>query len=124
MKKGFTLVELLVVIVILSVLAVMIVPRIQGIIYDSQEESYKLLVIRLENTANDYVTDNNLTSQIKASTPLDVYLYQLINADYIEQADLVDPRGSGKTLDSNNSYIRFTLENGSVVYTANIVVQE
>ncbi|MDD4298569.1 MAG: type II secretion system protein [Bacilli bacterium] len=118
MKKGFTLVELLAVIVILGIIAVITVPRIQEALYELQDDAYDLLVTQIEESANDYVVNNNLASQVTVGNPLDIYLHQLIDAGYIKQEDLADPRSEGDYIDPVSSYVRFTLEAGDLEYKA------
>lgn len=117
MKKGFTLVELLAVIVILGIIAVITIPRIQDVLQESQDDSYNLLSEKLVDKAKDYVNDNRLDEQVTATAPVDVYIYQLVDSGYIENKDLEDPRESGDYIDPDNSYVRFTLENGQLVTT-------
>lgn len=118
MKKGFTLVELLAVIVILGVIAVITVPRIQESLYKLQDDAYEILVTQVEESANDYVVNNHLESQISVGNPLDVYLHELIDVGYIKHNDLEDPRSEGDYINPENSYVRFTLEEGNILYTA------
>ena len=42
MEKGFTLIELLAVIVILAVIAVVTIPRLQEVLFESQDNTYNL----------------------------------------------------------------------------------
>lgn len=118
MKKGFTLVELLAVIVILGIIAAITIPRIQDVLYGSQDDAYDLLVARLEDRASVYVSNNNLGAQVTAGNPLDVYLETLVVEGYFDDEDLSDPRVTGDYIDQYNSFVRFTLENGVLKYTA------
>lgn len=130
MKKGFTLVELLAVIVILGIIAAITIPKIQDVLYESQDNAYDMIVSQIEIKANDYVMDKNLDSSVTSNNVLDVYLYQLISAGYIEPKDLEDPRINDAYIDQTNSYVRFTLVNGVLEYqahfvsTANVAVDE
>ena len=56
-KKGFTLVELLAVIIILGLISVIIVPRIFNIINDSEKKSYEVSVNNLVNALNEIALD-------------------------------------------------------------------
>jgi len=116
MKKGFTLVELLAVIVILGVIAAITIPKIQDALYESQDNAYNLIVAQLETRANDYVIDKKLDVNITSTTPLDIYLSTLISAGYIKTTDLEDPRDESKSIDPATSYVHFTLENGNLNY--------
>lgn len=117
MKKGFTLVELLAVIVILGIIAVITIPRIQDVLYESQDDAYDLLTSQIVNKAKDYVNNNGLDENVTSVNPVDVYLSDLIAAGYIEDGDLADPRNSSDYIDADASYVRFTLENSALVST-------
>jgi prepilin-type N-terminal cleavage/methylation domain-containing protein len=116
MKKGFTLVELLAVIVLLGVIAATTIPKIQDSIYESRVDAYNLVVSQLEIKANDYVMNKKLSANVTSTAPLDIYLSTLITEGYIKTADLEDPRYENKSIDPATSYVRFTLENGNLNY--------
>ena len=100
-KKGFTLVELLAVIVIMAILLRITIPSISSIIYDSRSILYvqdastyvtaaKQLVTDQTFTIDDYDTTyyihiNNLTDQSKIRSPfsewLDAYVVVTLNED-------------------------------------------
>ena len=55
LKKGFTLVELIVVITIISLLLVLIVPKIANVIDDNRNKAYYEIERRLEEAASKYI---------------------------------------------------------------------
>ena len=59
MKKGFTLIELIMVITLLGILATIAVPVISGVINDSKEKAYEKQVSVIISAAKEYVTDPN-----------------------------------------------------------------
>jgi prepilin-type N-terminal cleavage/methylation domain-containing protein len=123
MKKGFTLVELLAVIVILGVIAIIVIPKIKDALFKSQDEAYNMLLVSIENKANDYAMDNNIPSSITQGSPVTVTLQQLVDSDYLEVKDLVDPRTS-RDIDLTLSYVTFSSLNGNLVYDSHIVTLE
>lgn len=56
--KGFTLVELLTVIIILGVLAIITVPMIMGNVEESKKISYEKLIKNIEQTTQIYIRNN------------------------------------------------------------------
>ena len=58
MKKGFTLVELLGVIVILGIIATLTVPLIQRTIIEKNEEAYNLQIKSFEDAAKNWANDH------------------------------------------------------------------
>ncbi|MDD4054007.1 MAG: type II secretion system protein [Bacilli bacterium] len=119
MKKGFSLVELLAVIVILGIIATITIPKIQDLLIESRDNAYDLVVNQLETRAKDYVIDKKLDANITNTVPLDVYLSTLITANYIKSSDLEDPRYKNQAINPDLSYVHFTLENGSLKSVTN-----
>ncbi len=86
-KKGFTLVELLSVIVILGVLAFLITPLIFNTINNFNKDSYDSQLDTIESAAIDYAIDNKLTSVVDKFY---ITLGQLKQSGYIRK-DLTNP---------------------------------
>ena len=90
-KKGFTLVELLGVIVILGIIATITVPLIQRTIIENTEEAYNDQVTSFERAAKNYVASDvyNMTNcQTKICT---VSLKELQEKGYLQSGDIVNP---------------------------------
>lgn len=58
MKQGFTLVELLAVLVLLSLIAVIAIPVVDRLIKENREELYEINVVMIEEGARDWAADN------------------------------------------------------------------
>ena len=58
MKKAFTLIELVMVIVVLGLIALIAVPTVNSIINDSKEKAYNNQIKTIENTARTYMTNH------------------------------------------------------------------
>lgn len=96
MKKGFTLVELLVVIALLGIIAVMVTTSVIGIMNRSRDSLSKSQISTLENAAEQWGTINT------DKMPLDNSVYEvdiqtLADEGYIDSSDLENPK-NGATL--------------------------
>ncbi len=106
-KKGFTLVELLVVIVIIGVLSVIIVPSVININKGVNERLYEQKKENIEAAAVLY--GNNNEDIFNGAEQVPVYVYELIDANYVT-ADLENGKGACNT-DSNKGLV--VIDNGT-----------
>jgi len=93
MKKGFTLIELIAVIILLAAIALLTYPAITGMINDSREKGYKEQINLILEAAHKWGIENvdKLDETYETVIPLD----KLINEGYIAKTDngmLIDPR--------------------------------
>ena len=107
MKKGFTLVELLAVIIILGVIAIIAVPTVYKVVKDSKNDLYEEQVAQIEGAAKRWAVDN------ASGDTYTVSITDLINEGYVENKDLYDPRDNTKMngcvkINYSSSYKQYT----------------
>lgn len=112
MKKGFTLVELLVVIVILSLIAVVVYPTIAKIINDSKENTYNTQVNLIVKAAKEWGAEhpNKLPSK-ETDDGLKVCISSLVSEGYIN-----DTVKNPNTSQEMNGYVEITLVGNKYEY--------
>ena len=87
-KKGFTLVELIIVIAIILLLGLIATPKVMNIINDNRIKGYKEIEKRLEEAAGKYIVENCIDSSLSS---IIIEKNQLIGGKYIDEIyDLKD----------------------------------
>lgn len=112
MKKGFTLVELLAVIVILGLLSLIAVPAVTNSIRKYRKDLYDTQISNIQDSARIWASDNitELKEEVGQSTV--VTLKTLKEAGLVDD-DIKDPRNK-KKFDDDNTYV--TIEKTSKGY--------
>ena len=92
MKKAFTLVELLGVIIILGVLALIVFPIIDKSIKSSKEKALQATIASIEDAANKYSVDHDLGYSTVYNK---IGLNELVNSGYLKD-ELINPVTNSK----------------------------
>ena len=93
MKKAFTLVELLAVIIILGIIATITFPIVTSSIRNSKNKAYDIQVRELEESARKWAVANS--DSLSETTPTTVTISNLISSGYItktENGNIVNPK--------------------------------
>ena len=88
-KKGFTLVELLAVIVILSIITLLLYPIFTSIIKDSKKEITKTNVNEILNAAYNWSLDNSTLLPTEVNDSINVNIETLKTSGYLKK-DAID----------------------------------
>lgn len=115
MKKGFTLVELLATIALLSVIALVVTPTIINRIAQSKEEAFVNNASMLVKAANNYYAESQINKDI--TVPL-LVTYTNGNATYCNSKPKLEY--SGKNPTSGNIYINSTGEVELRIYDTSV----
>ncbi len=93
MRKGFTLIEVLAVVIILGVIITVVVTSIFNLLANSKEKAYQTLISIIEQGAELYIQQDieGVKNVVNNQGVYEVSLIELINADIIKD-DLLDPR--------------------------------
>lgn len=85
-KKGFTLVELLAVIVILAIIMAIAIPAVQNTISSSKDKLYNLVVKQIEDAAKQYMLKSSASTEIPTGPAVIglVHLSDLIDGGFLE----------------------------------------
>ncbi len=117
-KKGFTLIELMAVIIVLGILAGTIIPVVTSVIKDAAEKAYNTNIDAIKTSAYDWALQNTKLLPKEDNESVVVYLNELKRNTTIA-TDIKNPK-TGKVL-SNNTSVTITKDGNSYTYTVNLV---
>ena len=118
MKKGFTLIELIAIIVLLGLIALIAVPVVTDVLADIAEKAYNANVETIKEAAYDWSLANTRLLPNEEGESIVVYLGNLKVVTNIDM-DIKNPK-SGKVL-SNNTSVTITKNGTTYDYTVNLV---
>ncbi|MBR3209074.1 MAG: type II secretion system protein [Bacilli bacterium] len=90
MKKGFTLVEILAVFVVLGIISMITVPAIGNVIHMSKEKAYDKQIELIINASRSYMTNNSLELPDNGETST-VNVCQLEKGGYLKKENISNP---------------------------------
>ncbi len=114
MKKGFTLIELIMVICLLGIIAIITVPVITKLINNSKDESYKEQKKLVINAAKQYMTAEKSKSEFGISTCINVADLQKFG--YLSKNSIKNPKYVQGSEEEEKNFELF--DDGSVIVTA------
>ncbi len=95
-KKGFTLVELLAVIVILGVISLIVFPTVMNSIHKSKQNLYKIQVQDIEKAGKKWINEHMEYLDDSHLNTIGVSLSSLIESGYLQKNDILDPRDKSR----------------------------
>ncbi|HOO68085.1 MAG TPA: prepilin-type N-terminal cleavage/methylation domain-containing protein [Bacilli bacterium] len=97
-KKGFTLVELLAVLIVLGIILLIAIPKIGSVLGNSKQSLYDNTVTEIERVAAEYVNSN--PDVLSNTVPFNILLTTLCSEGYISC-----PINNPLTGDSMSGYV-------------------
>lgn len=117
-NKGFTLMELIAVICVLSLVAIIAAPTVLDSLKESQEKTYVNQTKTLEKTAEKWSIKN--TGLLSETSDYYLSIDTLVAEDYLNADEIIDPRDHSKMdgcivihYDANHSQYDFTYTENS-----------
>ena len=97
MKKGFTLIEIIAIIILLSVIALITYPVINNLITESKEKLYEKQISELERLSNTWVTKNINKLKTEEGYTYDLSFEELNEQGFTSDKQIQNPK-TGKNL--------------------------
>ena len=114
-KKGFTLVELIGVIILLSAIALISVPIINNSLKNTKEKTYNSQIDTIIKAAKRYVTEVGAGND----AGFDITMDNLINAKLIEDDVIIDPRDDSNMINTLTIHVTYDSSSKSYLYCYN-----
>ena len=112
-KRGFTIVELLGVIVILSIIAAIATPIVQKTLNNNRDKLYDIIKTQLKDYTKDYLAVNTDRLPVDDGDTADITLEALKKNGNL-QINVINPRTNNVI--SNQSYVKVTKKNNNYTY--------
>ena len=91
MKKGFSLVELLAVVVILGLVVLISIPIVNNSINKSKEKAREVQIEEIIKAAKKYAIKNSYVLPEDVGSHTSIEIETLINENYIDTDQIIDP---------------------------------
>ena len=111
MKKGFTLIEMIAAVVILSIIALIVIPIVNKNIRESREKLYNRQIKTIEEAAQRWTTTNS--DLFTDGAAYEVSLTTLKEEGHLERGDIKNPQteeimNGCVVIEYDNSYNQYT----------------
>lgn len=117
-KKGFTLIETVMVIAILALLMLILVPNVISLINKNNIKSCQNLEASIKNAAKAYVTNNKYQLGFSCGTEKEIKIQDLIDSGDLKLTDnkLVNPKNND-TISPNKTVVKVTYDCNKKTFT-------
>ena len=116
-KKGFTLIELIMVIVVIGIVVMIAIQSVTKRIVDSKERAYNIEVNNIKSAAKKYMLENQKVDEYHLNT-LCINISTLQNKGYLEKGNIRNPK-TDEIIDPLKNFvkIKYNFENNQYEYT-------
>lgn len=117
-NKGFTLLEVILVVAILGVITLIIVPSVSSLLNKNKNEQYENLKKSIISAAKMYVSDNRYEFDINCTNNIyefDIELNKLVDAGDLS-SPVIDPRDKSEISLSNVVSVTYNCTNKNFSY--------
>ena len=111
-EKGFTLIEMITVVSILTILGVIVIPMVGGILKDKKREIYDVQINNIKEATSNYVSENFMSIDIPNNSSVGIHLSFLKNNGYIDN-NITNPM----TYEEFSDSMVILISNNSNVYS-------
>lgn len=125
-RKGFTLVEVLIVIAIVAVLLLVLVPNVFVMIDKNNVKSCNNLIKNIESAAKIYVNENKYNLGFECGNKKIVTFQTLINYGTLQTDDtgkIINPIDD-KEISQDDSVVEVTYNCNSIEFTYNVIAKD
>ena len=112
MKKGFTLIEILGVIVILGIILIITIPIINNSINNSKEKAYKEQISLVESAAKNYMASNSLELPSEGEKSC-ISVKELQKKGFLSKKNILNPKNPKQKL---NGFVKVSLNKNKYTY--------
>ena len=117
-KKGFTLIEVIMVIAIIAVLSIILAPNVMVFINKNNKKSCEKVISNIESATKMYVNQNKYELNFSCNTSKEITLKTLVDAGYLTK-NITNPINKEEISLDNTVSVTYNCDNKIFTYKVN-----